>query len=160
MHVFSDGIIVSQLGDGCCLEEGSREEVDHQGGMPEQAALAPAPRRMPCRPRSTSMSLSVLRHLLCMALLLILAGCDGGNLKTASGLQQPSPCTPGAGAPLRSLCRQAKCRRRGCRRSTTARAPSSARVTHRSSGTLRTTSTLHGSPGHHDRLRLVARQLG
>ncbi len=28
------------------------------------------------------MSLSVLRHLLCMALLLILAGCDGGNLKT------------------------------------------------------------------------------
>ncbi len=30
------------------------------------------------------MSLSVLRHLLCMALLLILAGCDGGNLKTAS----------------------------------------------------------------------------
>ncbi len=80
-------------------KRGNWEEADHQGGMPEQAALAPAPRRMPCRPRNTSMSPSVLRHLPCMALLLTLAGCNSGNLKTASAYSSP-PHAPPVPAPL------------------------------------------------------------
>ncbi len=45
------------------------------------------------------MSPSVLRHLPCMALLLTLAGCSSGNLKTASAYSSP-PHAPSVPAPL------------------------------------------------------------
>ncbi len=45
------------------------------------------------------MSPSVLRHLPCTALLLALAGCNSGNLKTASAYSSP-PHAPPVRAPL------------------------------------------------------------